>query len=334
MLCCRACRLPRRSRLRPDPAAAPRPLASGARRRVLDFAAVRVGFVTQLLWSRYGALWVRLVRDAGAEVRVADVDAVRQALDDPRVAAIAPIVFRLAAAQAVALGDVDVLLVPDLHAGAASDDAVAGRPGRGAGADAWIADFPDALRNAIAGLPPLVPVPASLGPGIEGSVVTALQNLLHDAHAVRRIWARRRAEARPPRPRPPRWTLLPGERRTVGLVAQPWLLTDGLADRAADAGDHLVVQHRLDPGQLLEEASRLEEPLAPTDAEVLGAARLFDRRGGVSQVRFLADRGSGADAWLADRLHALLRKPLEVRYLQDVLGDADLVDTLLVTPVD
>lgn|GEM_PF-581477 len=303
-------------------------------RRVLDFAAVQVGFVTQLLWSRYGALWMRLARDAGAEVRVADVDAVREALGDPRLAAITPVVFRLAAAQAAALGDVDVLLVPDLHAGAAGEDAGAGRLGRGASADPWIADFPDALRAAIAGLPPLVPVPATLGPGIEGAAVTALQNLLHDAHAVRRIWARRRAEARPPRPRPPRWTLLPGERRTVGLLGQPWLLSDGLAARSADEGDHVVAQHRLDPGQLLEEASRLEETLAPTDAEVLGAARLFDRRGGVDRVRFLVDRGSGADAWLADRLRALLRKPLEVRYLQDVLGDADPVDTLLVTPVD
>ncbi len=301
---------------------------------MLDFAAVRVGFVTQLLWSRYGALWMRLVRDAGAEGRVAGADGVREALRDPRLAAVTPIVFRLAAAQAVALGDADVLLVPDLHAGTRGDDAVAGRLARGAGADPWIADFPDALRTAIAGLPPLVSVPASLGPGIEGTVVTALQNLLHDAHAVRRIWARRRAEARPPRPRPPRWTLVPGERRTVGLLGQPWLLSDGLAELAADEGDHVVAQHRLDPVQLREEASRLDERLAPTDAEVLGAARLFDRRGGVSQVRFLADRGSGADAWLADRLRALLRKPLEVRYLQDVLGDADPVDTLLVTPVD
>jgi hypothetical protein len=304
-------------------------------RRVLDFAAVRVGFVTQLLWSRYGALWMHLVRDAGADGRVADADGVREALTDARVAAIEPIAFRLAAAQAVALGDADVLLVPDLHARAGGgDEAAAGPLARGGGADPWIADFPDALRAAVAGLPPLVPVPASLGPGIEGTVVTALQNLLHDAHAVRRIWTRRRAEARPPRITAPRWTLLPGEQRTVGLLGQPWILSDALAGRAVDEGDHVVAQHRFDPGKLMEEALRLDEALAPTDAEVLGAARLFDRRGGVSQIRFLADRGSGADAWLADRLRALLRKPLEVRYLQDVLGSADPVDSLLVTPVD
>jgi len=294
---------------------------------------VRVGFVTQLLWPRYGPLWMRLARDAGAEVRVAEVDGVREALADRRVAAVSALAFRLAAAQAVALGDVDILLVPDLLAGA-GDASASGRLARGAGADPWIADFPDALRTAIAGLPPLVAVPASLGPGIEGAVVTALHNLLHDAHAVRRIWARRRAEARDPRPRPPRWTLVPGERRTVGLLGQPWLVGDGLAERATDEGDHVVAQHRLDRAQLLGEAARLEGVLAPTDAEVLGAARLFDRRGGVERVRFLADRDAGADAWLADRLRALLRKPLEVRYLQDVLGDDDPVDSLLVTPVD
>ncbi len=299
---------------------------------MLDFAAVRVGFVTQLLWSRYGPLWMRLVRDAGADVRVAEPARVQEALAEPRVAAVHATAFRLAAAQAVALDMVDVLVVPDLHAGM-GDAAASGRLARGAGADPWIADFPDALRTSIAGLPPLVAVPASLGPGIEGAVVTALQNLLHDAHAVRRIWARRRAEARPPRPRPPRWTLLPGERRTIGLLGQPWLLDDQLAARATDEGDHVVAQHRLDPAQLLAEAARLEGVLAPTDAEVLGAARLFDRRGGVERVRFLADRDAGADAWLADRLRSLLRKPLEVRYLQDVLGD-DPIDTLLVTPVD
>jgi hypothetical protein len=301
---------------------------------MLDFAAVRVGFVTQLLWDRYGSLWLDLVRDAGVEPLVARPEGVRTALGEPRVAAIAPLAFRLAAAQALALADADMLIVPDLNAGPSDDRSGAGDLSRGGGADPWVADFPDALRSTLAGLPPLVAVPAFTGPGIEKTVVPALQNLVHDAHAVRRIWARRRAEARPTRPRAPRWTLIPGERRTVGLVGQPWLLSDDLAERATDEGDHVVAQHRLDPERLRREAARIDASLVPTDAEVVGAAGLFARRGGVDLIRVLADRGSGADAWLVDRLREHVRKPVEVRYLQDVIANLDPVDSLLVTPVD
>jgi len=299
---------------------------------VLDFAAVRVGFVTQLLWDRYGTFWRHLVEDAGAESVVAGGDQVRGALADARVAAVGPLAFRLAAAQAVALAaaGVDTLVVPELNG---ELDGVVATP-RGGGADPWIADFPAALRSAVAGLPPLVPVPASLGPGVERVVVTTLQNLLHDAHAVRRIWGRRRAEARPQRRPAARWEPAAGERTTVGLVAQPWLLTDALAARAGRQGEHLVAQHRLEPALLRAEGARVESGLAATDAEALGAARLFARRGGVDTVRFLADRASGADAWLAGRLRAAVRKPLEVRYLDDVLAGADPVDIVLVTQVD
>lgn len=296
---------------------------------MLDFAAVRVGFVTQLLWDRYGPLWRHLVEDAGAEAHVAEAAEVRAALADPRLAAVAPLAFRLAAAQALALAErgVDALVVPELNPD--------GRQApRGGGADPWIADFPDALRSSVAGLPPLVAVPASLEGGVERIAVTTLHNLLHDAHAVRRIWARRRAEARPPRRPAPRWTAAPGARRTVGVVAQPWLLNDALAARATADGEHLVSQHRLDPARLREEGARVEGEVVATDAEVLGAARLFARRGGVDAVRLLVDPACGADAWLAGRLQAVVRKPLDVRSLDDVLAGADPVDILLVTPVE
>lgn len=299
---------------------------------MLDFAAVRVGFVTQLLWARYGPLWVRLVRDAEAEVLLATEDQVRTALLDPRVAAVEPVAFRLAAAQALSLQGSDLLVVPDLNPDPV-DSAVV-RPERGGGADPWIADFPDALHGALASLPPTIRVPTAGGREIEGTVVTALQNLLHDPHAVRRIWARRRAEAQPRRLAAVRWSRRAGERRTVGVLGQPWLLSDRLVERASDEGEHVVAQHRLDPRALREEAGRLPGAYALTDAETLGAARLFARRGSVDAVRFVVDRGSGADAWLADRARALIRKPFEVRSLQDVLAGEDPVDSLLVTPLD
>jgi hypothetical protein len=300
---------------------------------VLDFAAVRVGFVTQLLWDRYGPFWLRLVRDAGAEGLLPMPDAVRTVLAEPRVAAVAPLTFRLAAAQAVALAaaGADALLVPDLNG---AEKATSEQLARGGGLDPWIADFPTALRDALAGLPALVPVPVELGDEIDRSAVTALQNLLHDAHAVRRIWGRRRAEARPPRRATPAWSAPAGARRTVGLVGQPWLLNDALAGRATAATEHVVSQHRLDPELLRAEARRLGEPLLPTDAETLGAARLFGRRGGVSEIRMVADRASAADAWLANRVRGLVRKPFQVRFLDDVLAGADAVDIVLVAPVD
>jgi len=299
---------------------------------VLDFPAVRVGFVTQLLWDRYGAFWLHLVEDAGAEAVRAGSGQVREALSDARVADVGPLAFRLAAAQAVALqgAGVDALVVPELNPAATHG----ARDPRGGGADPWIADFPDALRSAVAGLPPLVTVPASLEPGVESTVVTALQNLLHDAHAVRRIWGRWRAEARPPRTAAARWTPGPGDRRTVGLVAQPWLLSDLLAGRAALAGEYLVAQHRLDPAVLRREGARVDAAAVATDAEVLGAARLFARRGGVDAVRLIVDRASSGDAWLAGRLQGIVRKPFEVRGLEDVLAGTDPIDTVLVAPVD
>lgn len=293
---------------------------------MLDFAAVRVGFVTQLLWERYGALWLSLVRDAGSEPVLPEREAVRAVLDDPRVAAVPALTFRLAAAQALSLAQADVIFVPELNPDIATEG---GSVARGGAGDPWVADFPDALRSAVAGLPPLVAVPASLDAGVEASAVTALQNLVHDAHSVRRIWGRRRAEARPVRLRPPRWTKRPEELRTVGLVGQPWVLSDGLASRLRDDGDLVVGQHRLDPRELRQEAQRMGEWLAPTDAEVLGAGRLFGRRGGIDVVRVVADRGSGADAWLVDRLRATIRKPVEVRYLQDVLAADDAIEVLM-----
>lgn len=299
---------------------------------MLDFPAVRVGFVTQLLWERYGSFWLHLVEDAGVESVQSGPDQVREALADPRVAAVGPLAFRLAAAQALALAasGIDALVVPELNPQPPEGPASS----RGGGADPWIADFPDALRAAVAGLPPLVPVPASLAHGVEGTAITALQNLLHDPHAVRRIWGRRRAEASPGSKAAPRWARGPGESRTVGLVAQPWLLSDALAGRAAQRGEHLVSQHQLDPASLAEEGARAETDVVATDAEALGAARLFARRGGVDVVRLVVDRASGADAWLAARLRGMVRKPLEIVGVDDVLAGADPIDILLVTQVD
>lgn len=277
--------------------------------------------ITQLLWDRYGPVWRRIVEEAGAEVRFAEPERVRSALRDERLRAIPSTTLRLAAAQALALHDCDLLVAPDLNPGAES--------ARGGGQDPWIASFPEAL-GTLGGLPPIEAVPAELRPDLEGRVVEMAQRVSRDPGAVRRAVDRHRAELRPVRVPEPRWTLRPSELATVGVVGQPWLLSDALVAASAREGEHLVSQHRLDPRALRDEGTRYDARLVPTDAEAIGAARLFTRRGSVARLRVLVDREAGADAWLVRQIEKLAHKAVEVVALDELVPADDLPGSLLV----
>lgn len=270
---------------------------------------MRVGFITQLLWPRYGDFWVRLVEGVGAEARFPDSGRVLEHLPDNRLVDVPGAVFRLAVAQALSLQDTDLIVAPDLNFGT--------EVARGSGQDAFIASFPEALSSRFSGLPPIVAVPATLL-DLETRAVEFLLTLSRDAAQVRRVWERNRALAVPPRYAEPRWTVHPFE--TVGVVGQPWLLSEALVARLQGETGHTVSQHRLEPQTLREEGWRAEPRLVPTDAEVLGAARLLGRRAAVARLRFVADASSSADAWLAAQVTKLTHKPLSVTYLQDVLS--------------
>lgn len=288
---------------------------------VLHFQAVRVGLVTQLLFSRYGGFWRQLVSAAGSEVVLPTLDGVRSALDDQYVQGIASASFRLAAAQAVSLsGDVDWLIVPSLNSG--NDSA------RGGGQDPWVADFPGALASAVPGLPALRAVPANLNEGVESTAVELIRNLVRDAAQVPRVWSRVRTQAKPPKLPAVNWDYRPGELATVALIGQPWLLNDQLTKALASPTEHLVPQHRLDPLALRDEGLRFDPQLLDTDAETLGAARLAARRASVSRIRLVVDAASGSDAWLARRVEKLAHKAVEVVTVQDALAGFDAVDTL------
>ncbi len=261
---------------------------------------MRVGFITSLLWPRYGAFWERLVRSAGAEAVYVSEEKMLEAMQDARLSAIPGIAFRLAAAQALAL-DADLILAPDLNPGA---DAL-----RGSGQDPWIASFPEALGATFAALPQLLAVPASLEK-VETPAVRLLHTLTPDAAKVRRIWERVRGSATPPRARELRW--LEG---AVGVFGQPWLLSDALLTRLEPP---CVSQHQLAPALLRAEGWRADDKLIPTDAEVLGTARYLGRKGSVTRLLMVADETSGADAWLLRRARRLVHKPLEVIPLQDL----------------
>lgn len=288
---------------------------------MLDSLLVRVGFVTQLLWHRYGGFWRGLAEAAGAEVVFPTLTGVRAALSDPAVLNVPGAAFRLAAAQALSLAEeVDVLVVPRLN----RESQVA----RGAGQDPWIADFPGALRSAVPGLPALRAVPADLGAEVESEAVAFVQALMRDAVQVGRVWSRVRTQARPHRPAPVTWNYRPGELATVALIGQPWLLNDALTRAVTGEGEHVVAQHRLDPLELRAEGHRADPQLVDTDAETLGAARLAARRSAVSRVRLLVDATSGSDAWLARRVEKTVHKPVQVLDVQDALAGLDPVDTL------
>mgnify|MGYP001003820958 CR=1 FL=1 len=138
---------------------------------MLNSQAVRVGFVTQLLWPRYGRFWQQLAEAAGAESVFPDLAGVSAALHDEAVRNVPGAAFRLAAAQAVSLAEeVDVLVVPRLN----RESEVA----RGAGQDPWISDFPGALQSAVPGLPAIRPVLAELDAGVEteGDLTVKIEN--------------------------------------------------------------------------------------------------------------------------------------------------------------
>ncbi len=274
---------------------------------------MRVGFLTSLLWERYGPLWHKLVTGVGADALFPEPPLVERALTDARLAKVPGVAFKMAAAQALSL-DVDMLIVPDLNPAFES--------ARGGGQDPWVASFPEALAATLGGLPPLVGVPAGLENPPQTLAVNTLHALSRDPALVRRVWERNRSLAKPPRYPEPRWRGLSNE-RVVGVLAQPWLLTDVVVGKLGAPGQHLVSQGRLEPAMLRDEGARLDARLLPTDREVLGAARYLSRKGSVDELVMVADQ-TGTDAWLATQVARAVHKPLTVVYLHDLLSPDDL----------
>jgi hypothetical protein len=280
---------------------------------VLDWHAMRVGFVTQLLWDRYGRFWSRLLEDAGVEILFPDREQTLLELQSPRVAAVPGVAFRLAVAQAFALERADLILAPSLNAGSESQ--------RGGGQDPWVADFPGALATMV-GLPPVTGVPAWLEPSQETLAIETLQQVARDPGRVRRIWDRHRAGLHPDTVKETSWSRSPAGGGVVGVIGQPWLLSDELLEMVVPQGVRGISQHRLDPELLREEGSRVDPRMTPTDREVMGAARLFSRRGVVGALHMIVDEGSGPDLWLRDRVSRHATKAVEVHGLSALLGEA------------
>lgn len=287
---------------------------------MLHWPAMRVGFVTQLLWSRYGTFWARLLEDAGAEVRKPDPERTLAQLGDDRVNGVPGYAFRLSVAQALALSDCDLIVAPSLNHGTDSQ--------RGGGQDPWIADFPGALAT-LGGLPPLLAVPAWLDSSQESLAFGALQQFSSEPGRARRIWDRHRAALRHEPLPEPSWGVQAAGGAGAGVVGQPWLVNDEIVKRVIPGATGVVGQHRVDPFRLREEGSRVDPRLVPTDQEAMGAAHLFSRRGSIRELHLVVDGSSGADLWLRDRIGRSTGKPLVTHELRDLLPEDDAAGRLL-----
>lgn len=284
---------------------------------------VRVGFLTHLLWDRYGPFWSTLTRAVGAEVVFAEADAVVDRLTDERVSAAPAIVFRMAIAAALALEDADLIVVPRLNPGDGG--------GRGAGQDPWVSDLPTMLARSVPGLPAVWPVDADLSQPLETNAVTFLRHLTADGGLARRAWSQHRAEAHPPRRTalPP---AAPAGTPTVAVVGPPWWITPATVALAVRGGERASAPYELDPAALREEGRRLDAGLIDTDAEVLGAVRRYARSAAVGGLRMLVDGGSGSDAWLTRRAREIVPQRLEVVDVRDLAEPHRLVAALLRPP--
>lgn len=285
---------------------------------MLPSEVVRVGFLTHLLWDRYGPFWRGLAESVGAEVVRPTPDAVIDRLADRRLSQVPGVAARLAVATALALDGVDLVVVPQLN----PDDG--GR--RGAAQDPWVADLPTMLARVAPGLPAVWAVPADLRGPVDGAAVTFLHRLTTDAGLARRAWSRHRAEARPPR-RPAPAPAAAGRRR-VALLGQPWWTTPAMAELASHPGEHVTAASVHDPEALRVEGRRWEQGLVDSDAEALGALRRSARAASVDALRWIVDEDAPADLWLTRRARERAGERLEVVALRD-LGAEPVVRALL-----
>jgi len=277
---------------------------------VLPSTVVRVGFLTHLLWDRYGPFWTTLTRAAGADVVLPSPDAVIERLTDPRVAVAPAVAFRLAVAAALALEDVDLLVAPSLN----PDDGAT----RGAAQDPWVADLPAMLARSVPGLPPVWSLPIDLERSVESEAVTFLRRLTPDVGVVRRAWSQHRAEAHPSRRKQRGVPQAPAGAVTVAALGQPWWATPAVAALLVRAPERAVGPYAFEPGELREEARRVDPALVDTDAEALGALRRLARSAAVGRLRWVVDGSSGSDLWLARRAQAIAGERVELVQLRDL----------------
>ena len=277
---------------------------------------MRIGFITQLHWNRYGDFWQNIIKDAGAELVFANKEEILENIKDERLENIDNNVFKLAAAEALALKDVNLIIAPDLNQNKET--------AKGGGQDPWLANFPATLQKVVKGLPAIYSVPSQNTPNIQEKAIELLMSLTHSPSVAKRILnehiAKLKMEYKDIRH-------IDKYRDAPALVGQAWLI-DSFAELASDDFD-LIKQTQIDPEILKAEAARHDKNLIDSDGEVLGASYLFNRKAAINRIILLADQNSANDLWLERRAKKIIRKDFETIYIQDLLNNEDLLIELV-----
>ena len=277
---------------------------------------MRIGFITQLHWNRYGDFWQNIIKDTGAELVFANKEEILENIKDERPENIDNNVFKLAAAEALALKDVNLIIAPDLNQNKET--------AKGGGQDPWLANFPATLQKVVKGLPAIYSVPSQNTPNIQEKAIELLMSLTHSPSVAKRILnehiAKLKMEYKDIRH-------IDKYRDAPALVGQAWLI-DSFAELASDDFD-LIKQTQIDPEILKAEAARHDKNLIDSDGEVLGASYLFNRKAAINRIILLADQNSANDLWLERRAKKIIRKDFKTIYIQDLLNNEDLLIELV-----
>lgn len=286
---------------------------------------MRIAAPHYLLFSRYESLWRELINTLKLEWHEASLEDCLSLLERPSVQkSLEPITgvnFQLFALELHALRqDSDALLVPALNN-------IEVHASKGSGQNPWIASLADMLQSQFRQLPRVLSVPARHfleREVLEPIVIRTLMELLANAALVRRSWERQRLKATQ-KPRNPDILWQVAEKKTLAVVAQPWILEDLSLDwqrlletHVSSADYHFVWQHQLNPYHLRQEGWHQDAKLLASDAEVLGAARLCIRKNTVDGLVFISDETQPSDGWLEHRLQQLSPKGLRSFSLQQL----------------
>lgn len=258
---------------------------------------VRIGVLQSWLSERYLPFWEAFLRELGLEVIRPQEEAELPGLELPAPAR--TVVFEVGNLKTQG---VDYLLLPDLQLGVESP--------RAEGQSPWLVNLEAALSRFLPGMPPVLTVPAELNPDLLGLAAEIGQGLTRNPMVTRRALERTKYLLNPEAPR----VRNPSSGRIVGVVAQPYVLSDpeirrqlvgglegaGLAPFFAD----------LPPAKLREEGRQVAELDLPTHLEAAGMLRYLSRLGRVGGLVLLADEeyaplpaalrkwaGKGAKPW-------------------------------------
>ncbi len=282
---------------------------------------MQVGFVTQLLWSRYGSFWIKLFKGIGAEIVFADARNITYQTKRVALKEIDGLVFRLAALQALSL-NVNFIVAPDVN--------YSSKATKGSAQDPWIANFVDTLARKVKGLPPILRVPATLNIPplkLEKLVTQTLYPLTRQVNEVRLVWERYHSSVKY-QSQPEPHSIPKGD--YLGVIGQPWLVDEAIVS-VLKTDKKILAQHQIDPNYLQQEGLRVRNDLISSDSEVIGAAHYLNRKGNVKEIIMLADKTSGADIWLTRRVKHIIHKPFTIKYIQDLLPTNELINKLTKT---